>query len=98
MELHALVAQLDDEVRAKNELAVCVGRDSHLVSPLLGLVVDRVQVDVFVRYPAGSAEYDWLIRLVIVLVSPNAGRVKQRLAHQQVVRVHAACDQDLLVA
>ena len=42
MELHAEVAQFDDEVRVKNEPAVCVRRDSHLVSPLLRLVINRV--------------------------------------------------------
>src|SRR5205823_13093412 len=62
------------------------------------LVIDRVYVNVFARFPAGSAKYHWLIRLVIVLVSPDLGRVKERLAQEQVVTVHAAGDQDFLVA
>ena len=57
---------------SKDELAVCVGRDSHLISPLLGLVINGEQINVFVRLPAGAAEYHWFIRRVIVLVSPDA--------------------------
>ena len=98
MELHAEVPQLDDEVRAKNKLAVCVGRSSHFVSPLLRLVVNRVQINVFSRFPAGAAEYDWLIRLVIILVSPDLRGVKKSQAQELVVIVHAAGDQDLFVA
>ena len=60
----------------KNELTVCVGRDSHLISPLLGLVIDSEQINGFVRFPAGTAEDDWLIRLVIVLVSPDLAGLK----------------------
>ena len=55
MEPDPEMPQLDYEVRVKNELAVCVGVDSHLVSPLLRLVINRVQINAFGRYPAGAA-------------------------------------------
>ena len=42
MELHAEVPQLYDEVWAKNERTVYVGRDCHLVSPLLRLIVNGI--------------------------------------------------------
>ncbi|PYK51468.1 MAG: hypothetical protein DME20_01635 [Verrucomicrobia bacterium] len=98
MELHTEVPQLYDEVRVKNEPAVCVGVDSHLISPLLRLVINGVEINAFVGYPAGAAEYNWLIRVIIIPVSPDARRVKEGHAHEQVVRVDAAGDQDLLVA
>ena len=98
MELHTEVPQFDYEVRAKNELAVCVRRGSHLVSPLLRLVIDCVQINVFVRLPTGATEYNWLVRSVIILVSPDLGRIKERCAHKQVCRVHAARNEDLFVA
>jgi hypothetical protein len=98
MELHSKVAQLYDEIRAKDELAVCIGRDSALVSPLLRLVINGVQINVFGSSPAGSTKYHWLIGRVIVLVSPSASRVEKSHAQQLVVCVHAARDQDFLVA
>src|SRR5258707_4333747 len=98
MELHAEVTQFHYEVWAKDELAVCVGRDSHFVSPLLGLVINSEKINGFVHLPPGTTEYDWVIWLVIVFVGPDLRRVKERLALQAVVTVHAASDQDLLVA
>ena len=49
----------------------------HLVSPLLRLVINGVKINGFVSFPAGAAQYNWFIRLVIVLVSPDARRVKK---------------------
>src|SRR5437762_1541944 len=98
MKPHTKVAQLYDEVRVDDEFTVGVGRDSALVSPLLRLVINSEKINGFVRFPSGTAEYNWLIRRVIVLVSPDFGRVEERLALQVVVTVHPAGDQDLFVA
>src|SRR4030095_8642972 len=55
------------------------------------------KINGFVSFPARAAEYNWFIRLVIVLVSPDARRVKKSHNHELVVRIHATGDEDFLV-
>ncbi|PYK16743.1 MAG: hypothetical protein DME64_02435 [Verrucomicrobia bacterium] len=98
MELHSEVPQLYDEVRINDERAACVGGDSGPVFPSLGLIVNGVKINGFVCYPAGPAQYNWLIRVIIIPVSPDPRRVKEGHAHEQVVRVRPTGDKDLLVA
>ena len=87
MELHTEVPQLYDKVRVNDERTACVGGDSGPVFPSLRLIVNGVKINGFVCYPAGPAQDNWLIRVIIIPVSPDARRVKEGHAHEQVVRV-----------
>ena len=52
-ELSAELYELDYEEGVLDEAAVCASGNSTTISPLLGLVVDGVKINVFIRLPTG---------------------------------------------
>ena len=53
-EVCPLLHELDYEVGINHEPAVCIGSNSASVRPRIGRIVNRVQINVLVRFPAGA--------------------------------------------
>src|SRR5260370_18101478 len=87
----------DYEIGTVHKAAVCACGFGATVSPLLRLIVNGIKINVFVRFPPGPAENNWIARIIIISICPDTGRVKECHALENVLGVRAAGDQDLLV-
>src|SRR5207249_3439403 len=92
------VAEFYNEVGLDRKGAICVSVGGATVGPLLGLGIYGVEINIFIWFPAGAIEENRVVRQVIVLVSPNTRRVKERRRPDQLVlRVHATGNENSLI-